>query len=98
VLAIAGVALLNVLGQTSRTMRSIRDSERELREASSALERVAARDRAWLVAAIGRTTGDRFTVAVRQANDALFDVTVSRDAAILLHTTLYRPDTANARR
>jgi len=93
-LAVAGVALVSLLGQTSRTMRAVRDTERETRFASQALDRIAALDRADLVALIGRGDVAGFRADVVETSLDLFAVAVSRSdtSVALLRTILYRPD------
>jgi Tfp pilus assembly protein PilV len=97
VLGSSGVAMLALLGQTSRTMRSARDTEREVRQASAELDRFVMYDRATLIAFVGRSMVRGWTLDVTQPAAELFDVAISRDgAAPLLRTTFYRPDTTDA--
>lgn len=100
VLSLSGVGLITVVGQTSHSMRSVRNTEREIRRASMELDRFAAYDRDRIVSLTGRTISHGWSISVTRAAPALFDVTVARSdtSAPLLHTTLYRPDTTNVDR
>jgi Tfp pilus assembly protein PilV len=96
-LAVAGVAMITLLGQTSRTMRSTSDTERETRAASGVLDRFAAMDRAALVASIGRRDVAGFRAEVAQAAPDLFEIAVaaSDTSSVLLRTIFYRPDSTD---
>lgn len=98
-LAVGGVALVTLLGQTSRTMRAAHDTERDTRAASRVLARVASMRRAELVAAIGTTTIGMLRVQVGPRSPDLFDVDVSLSdtTPVLLRTTLYRPASSDGR-
>ncbi|MDB4878324.1 MAG: hypothetical protein JWM41_4770 [Gemmatimonadetes bacterium] len=95
-LAVAGTALIALLGQTRHSMRTLRDSEKLTREASAQLDRLVLFDRAELAAREGRYTLAGWSMSVTQVAPALFDVFVARTdtGAALLGTTLYRPDSA----
>jgi type II secretory pathway component PulJ len=95
-LAVGGVALITLLGQTSRTMRATRDSERETIAASRVLDRFAAMDRATLLASIGTSGVAALRATVVEAAPGLFDVSVARSdtSFVLLRTTFYRPDSS----
>ena len=95
-LAVGGVALVTLLGQTSRTMRSTRDTERETSDASRVLDRLAAMDRAGLLAWIGRRDVGGSRAEISEPSPDLFDILVARSdtSPLLLRTTLYRPDSS----
>ncbi|HEV8446136.1 MAG TPA: hypothetical protein VGQ44_04930 [Gemmatimonadaceae bacterium] len=95
-LAVCGVAMVALLGQTSRSMRSTRDAEEETRGASRVLDRLAAMDRASLLASLGRHDVAGFSATVTETSPDLFDVAVaaSDTSAVLLRTALYRPDSS----
>ncbi len=94
-LAIAGTALVVLLGQTSHSMRDSLESERLARRASEQLARLSTETRADLDARLGRTNLRGWTLDVRVESRTLFDVSIaiSDTSAPLLHTLFYRPDT-----
>ena len=98
-LAIGGVAMVTLLGQTSRTMRATRDAERATRAASQVLDRFAAMDRVNLIASIGRHDVAGLRADVVESSLDLFDVAVaaSDTSAVLLRTVLYRTDSSGIR-
>ena len=95
-LAVSGVAMVTLLGQTGRSMRSSRDTELETSAASRVLDRFAAMDRAGLLASLGRHDAGGFRANVAEASPDLFDVAVaaSDTSAVLLRTVFYRPDSS----
>lgn len=97
-LAATGIALVALLGQTQRSMRNVRDSERLTRQASERLDRLVLLDRADLVAREGRTLFAGWSLVVTPIDASLFDVSIalSDTSAPLLSTTIYRQDTTNA--
>jgi Tfp pilus assembly protein PilV len=98
VLGLSGVAFVNLLGQTSHSMRSIRNTERLTRRASDELGRFVIYDRAQLIAMSGRSVSRGWMITVEQIAPALFDVAIASvdNSTPLLETTLYRPDTSRA--
>ena len=96
-LATTGVALVTLLGQTEHSMRSTRTSEREVRDASEQLDRLVLLSRADIVAREGQTSFAGWSLSVTAIGSGLFDVAVAptEASAPLLHTTIYRPDTAD---
>jgi len=94
VLAVAGTALIVLLGQTSQTMRATRDTERETVAASRVLDRFAAMDRATLRASIGRRDVAGFSAQITELPGDLLEILVARSdtSPVLLRTILYRPD------
>jgi Tfp pilus assembly protein PilV len=98
-LAIGGTALIVLLGQTAQSMRSTVESERLTRTAFEQLDWIALESRGDLIARIGRTSVRGWTIDVRQASPSTFDVAVasSDTTSPLVHTTLYRPDTIDAK-
>jgi Tfp pilus assembly protein PilV len=94
-LAIAGTALVVLLGQTSRSMRDSLESEHLARRASEQLAWLSTETRAGFDARLGRTNLRGWTLDVRVASSTLFDVSIamSDTSAPLLHTLFYRPDT-----
>lgn len=99
ILAAAGTALVTLLGQTRHTMRSVRDLERQIDSASVELDRLVVLDRAALAAREGWTQRGAWSVRVTRVSPTLFDVAVATETGGLpvLETTVYRPDTTNAR-
>jgi hypothetical protein len=98
VLGLSGVALVTLLGQTAHSMRGVRTTERELRQASDELGRSVVYDRARLVAMVGKSVSHGWVVDVVQAAPDLFDVSVAATPTTrpLLRTTVYRRDTLPA--
>ena len=98
-LATAGVALVTLLGQTAHTLDAVRRTEGELRGASDELGRLATYDRATLLSLLGRTQTRGWTLTVAQRSADLFDVAIAATDSTppLLTTTVFRPDTADAR-
>jgi Tfp pilus assembly protein PilV len=94
-LAIAGTALVVLLGQTSHSMHDAFESEHLARRASEQLAWLSTETRAELDARLGRTTLRGWTLDVRLASSMLFDVSiaVSDTSTPLLHTVFYRADT-----
>jgi type II secretory pathway component PulJ len=99
-LATAGTALISFLGQTSRTLRHLRDQERISLRASAQLEALVTWDRSTFLNRIGRTRIGDWTLFVGQTTTDLFDVAIAESdtSAVLLRTTVYRPDTIDAAR
>jgi len=97
-LAVLGTAFITLLGQTAHTMRSVLESERQMRGAGEILDRLAVVSRRDLLARTGRTSLPRWTIEISQTSPTLFDVAVSNvDGGLTLaRTTFYRPDSANA--
>jgi Tfp pilus assembly protein PilV len=93
-LAVSGVAMVTLLGQTGRSMRSTHDTEAEIRAASQVLDRFAAMECADLLASLGRHDAGGFRANVSEDSPDLFEVAVaaSDTSAVLLRTTFYRPD------
>jgi Tfp pilus assembly protein PilV len=98
VLGLSGVALVTLMGQTARSMRDVRNTERELRQASDELGRFVVYDRTRLAAMVGKSVSHGWVVDVVQAAPDLFDVSVAATPTTrpLLRTTVYRPDTLRA--
>lgn len=98
VLGLSGIAMITLLGQTAHSVRTVRNTERDVRQASDELGRFVAYDRPQLVAMVGRSASHGWSIEVVQAAPDLFDVTIADNdtSAVLLRTTIYRPDTANA--
>jgi hypothetical protein len=98
-LGTVGTSLLMTLGQARETLRSTSASEATIDSASAELERMVPFDRTALADHIGWTVGHGFAVHVEQRSRVLFDVAVSREPGRppLLATSLYRPDSADAR-
>jgi hypothetical protein len=98
VLGLSGIAMITVLGQTTHSMRSVRNTERQLRHASDELGRFVVYDRIQLTGMVGRSLSHGWSIEVRQAAPDLFDVSIAESdtSAALLRTTIYRPDTLHA--
>jgi hypothetical protein len=95
VLGFSGVAMITLLGQTAHSVRTVRNTERELRRASDELGRFVVYDRIQLTGMVGRSLSHGWSIDVRQATPDLFDVAIAESdtSAALLRTTVYRPDT-----
>jgi hypothetical protein len=95
VLGLSGVAMITLLGQTAHSVRTVRNTERELRRASDELGRFVVYDRTQLTGMVGRSLSHGWSIDVRQATPDLFDVAIAESdtSAALLRTTVYRPDT-----
>jgi Tfp pilus assembly protein PilV len=95
-LAVSGVAMVTLLGQTGRSMRATRDTELETTAASQVLDRLAVMDRAGLLASLGRLDTGGFRVNISEASPDLFAVAVAESdtSAVLLRTVFYRPDSS----
>ena len=92
-LATTGTGLVTLLGQTAHAIRATSESERDIRGASSELDRLTLLDRATLLTRLGPVATRGWTVDIQIASPDLFDVRVSPagSSAVLLSTTLYRP-------
>lgn len=96
-LATTGIGLVTLLGQTGHSMRSVRTSERQIRDASESLDHLVLLSRADVLARLGQTPFAGWILSVTAAESGLFEVSVaaSDTSAPLLRTTIYRPDTTN---
>jgi hypothetical protein len=76
----------------------VRNTERDVRHASDELGRFVAYDRARLVAMAGRSWSHGWRIDIVQAGSDLFDVAIAESdtSAVLLRTSVYRPDTLHA--
>jgi Tfp pilus assembly protein PilV len=98
VLGLSGTGLITLLGQTAHSVRHVRQTEREVRQASDEMGRFVAYDRPILAAMVGRSLRHGWIVSVTPAGSDLFEVAIADTAnrATLLTTTMYRPDTSRA--
>jgi hypothetical protein len=98
VLGLSGVAMLTLLGQATQSVRKVRNTEREVRRASDELGRFVIYDRAQLISMLGRSASHGWSIVVRREAADLFDVAVAESdtSALLLETSVYRPDTSHA--
>ncbi|MEP6493406.1 MAG: hypothetical protein ABJF01_12055 [bacterium] len=98
-LGVAGSALITLLGQTAHSMRTTLEGERLARAAASELGGLAVATHADLVARQGRSSLHGWTFQITAVSLSLFDVTISEPGGRtpLLQTTLYRPDSSDAR-
>lgn len=96
ILGSSGVVLLGLLGQTAKTLRNARESERTMTGASEQLNWIAVQSRETLHAMLGRTTVHGWTFDVAAESATLFDVSIAESdtTRVLLRTTLYRPDSS----
>jgi Tfp pilus assembly protein PilV len=92
-LTTAGTALVTLLGQTSRSMRTTLESDRLTTRASEELDRFALLDRRALASLAGRSHARGWTVDVESPGQGLFAITIAESdtTGVLLRTTLYRP-------
>jgi Tfp pilus assembly protein PilV len=96
-LAIAGMAWLTLAGQTARSLRDVRATERTTLAAESTMEWVAIRTAPELDGMIGERQDGDFNVTVVRLVPALYDVTISdtlTDAPIL-QSSVYAPYAAS---
>jgi Tfp pilus assembly protein PilV len=93
-LAIAGTALVTLLGQTAHAIQNVRESEAQTRAAGLEVSALARLDRAALIARLGRTGSRGWSMQIDRAAPDLFDVRIapSDTGLVLIQTTLYRPD------
>lgn len=98
-LGVSGTAMLTLLDQDAHSMRQVRDTERELRGASDELGRLAALDHRGLAAMLGESVRHAWSIRVAEPAPGLFDVAIADTAmrTTLLRTSIYRPDTNDAR-
>jgi hypothetical protein len=96
-LAIAGTALITLLGQTVHSIESLRATEVQTRAAGLEVSALAALDRPALAARVGRTHSHGWSMRIDRLSANLFEVAVapSDTGMVLLRTRLYRPDTVN---
>ena len=95
VLGSSGVAMITLLGQTAHSVRTVRNTERDVRDASDELGRFVVYDRSRLIAMVGRSRSRGWSVQVSQASPDVFDVSIAESdtSVVLLRTSVYRPDT-----
>lgn len=98
VLGLGGIAMITLLGQTAYGVRTVRNTERNVRRASDELGRVVVYDRSQLVAMVGRSSSHGWSIEVVQSAPDVFDIAIADNdtTAVLLRTTVYRPDTVHA--
>jgi len=96
ILGASGLVLLGLLGQTAKTLRGARESERAVVGASEQLNWISVQSRMTLQAMLGRTAVHGWTFNVAAESATLFDISVAESdtTRVLLRTTLYRPDTS----
>ncbi|MGH7655103.1 MAG: type IV pilus modification PilV family protein [Gemmatimonadaceae bacterium] len=96
-LAIAGIGWITLAGQTARSLRDVRITERATLAAASTMEWVAIRTAPELDGMIGERQEGAFNVTIVRLIPALYDVTISdtlTDAPIL-HSSVYAPYAAS---
>ncbi|HYD54780.1 MAG TPA: prepilin-type N-terminal cleavage/methylation domain-containing protein [Gemmatimonadaceae bacterium] len=94
ILAVAGVALLALVGDTAQALDAQLGRDALGRRAAAAMEATALRTRPELIDLVGRRRADAVDLNVAQLAPALFEIAVTDTAtgAVLLRTTLYRPE------
>jgi prepilin-type N-terminal cleavage/methylation domain-containing protein len=94
ILAIAGVGLLTLVGETAHDLDVMWKRETLARHASVQLERLSLSSRLELIDMVGARRSGPVDVHVRQLSASLFDlaVTDTTNAAVILRTTFYRPE------
>jgi hypothetical protein len=97
-LGLSGVGLVTLVGQTVHSMEHVANEERDVRLAASELDRFVVYDRAQMVAMAGQHDLRGWSVTVGPVAPDLFDLSIARTdtSAVLLRTTVYRPDTTDA--
>jgi type II secretory pathway pseudopilin PulG len=94
ILATAGVAAVAATAESARAAARLRETERELREASAFLEAVAL----WPREDLDRRLGDRaqgaWRLRIDRSSPTVYDVVLadSTGARVILETALYRPE------
>jgi type II secretory pathway pseudopilin PulG len=99
-LAIAGVGLLVVLVQATDSVHEIDRRDGEARAASGQLDRASLWTRDQLDARIGSTRLADWTLHVAPLTPTMYRVALAdtMTGALVLETSLYRPDSAHAER
>jgi hypothetical protein len=98
-LAVSGTALVTLVGQTAHSIESLHESEHRTRAAADRIDALSVLDRAALESRVGQRSEKGLIVDIARIRADLFDVRVLQptNGAVLLRTTLYRPDTTNDR-
>ena len=98
ILAIAGVGLVTLLGQTVHTVHQFRERETEFAAAGRALDGMVSWSRTELDARVGEQSFHGWQLRITDAGTGLYDVVLADTltGAQLLRTTLYRPSTVPA--
>jgi type II secretory pathway pseudopilin PulG len=99
-LAIAGVGLLVVLAQATDSVHEIDRRDAEARAASALLDGVSLWTRDQLDARIGSTRLADWTLHVAPLTPTIYRMALAdtMTGALVLETSMYRPDSANATR
>ena len=94
ILAVAGVAAVAATGESVRAAGRLRETERELREASAFLEAVALWPREDLDRRLGDRAQGRWRLRIDRPSPTVYEVRLadSTGAFVLLETALYRPE------
>jgi Tfp pilus assembly protein PilV len=97
VLAVAGTALVSMLGQTQASVNLTHRREHEVEPAVQLLDEALTMSHAELEARIGSTRRRGFTLTISAAAPSLYALEVADTAsgAVLLRTALYRPDSVS---
>jgi type II secretory pathway pseudopilin PulG len=100
VLSIAGVGLLVMLAQAGDSVHALDERDAEARAASAHLDRVALWTRDQLDSRIGSTRLADWTLHVALLTPRMYRVALADTltGALLLETSLYRPDSTDAER
>lgn len=98
ILAVAGVAAVAASGESVRAAARLRESERELREASAFLEAVALWPREDLDRRLGDRAQGRWRLRIARPTPTIYEIVLadSTGALVLLETALYRPEAPRA--
>ena len=94
ILAVAGVGLLSLSGETADALDTMLRRERMTRSAAAQLEGLALRSRLEMINTVGTHRVAAVDVNVSQLSSTLFEVAVTdtTNGAVVLRTTLYRPE------
>lgn len=94
ILAVAGVGLITLLGQTGNSLHDALDRDALTRLAATRLEAESLRSPAELQALVGERSAGPLRLHVQQLAGDLFVITATDtlDDAVVLRTTLYRPE------
>ena len=98
ILAVAGVTAVAATGESVRAAARVRESEREIREASAFLEAVALWPREDLDRRLGDRAQGRWRLRISRPSPTVYEIALADSAGsdVLLETALYRPDAPRA--
>lgn len=98
ILAVAGVAAVAATGESVRGAARLRESEREIREASAFLDAVALWPREDLDRRLGDRAQGRWRLRISRPSPTVYEIALSDSTGtdVLLESALYRPEAPRA--